>query len=139
MIVVVIFHLVAHWRWILRMGKKTFRALKSKGHGISYATRVNLGINIIIALSFLLTAISGIYLLSSPSGGFQAGRNPGWNPDLLINRVALRLIHTRAGLVTIIGAIFHFAIHWRWVRNIWGWSAPACRGEMRLLDRRSMA
>ncbi len=118
MIIVVIFHLISHWRWILRTGKKTFRALKSNGAGISYASRVNLGINIIIALSFLLTAISGIYLLSSPSGGFQGGRNPGWNLDLLINRTTWKSIHTGAGLATIIGVIFHFAIHWRWVRSV---------------------
>jgi hypothetical protein len=59
-----------------------------------------------------------VYFLFVPDGGYQGGRNPGWDPHILWSRTTWDLIHTWAGVVLIIAAVIHFAIHWRWVKNI---------------------
>jgi hypothetical protein len=62
--------------------------------------------------------VSGVYFLFAPSGGFQGGRNPGWDPGFLFSRTTWDLIHTWSGVVLSVAAVVHFAIHWRWVKNV---------------------
>jgi cytochrome b subunit of formate dehydrogenase len=73
---------------------------------------------LLVAASFLVCALSGIYFLFAPSGGFQGGQNPGWDPNWLFSRITWDLIHTWSGVVLIVAAAVHFAIHWRWVKNV---------------------
>ena len=74
--------------------------------------------DLVIAVSFLFCALSGVYFLFAPSGGYQGGQNLGWDPGFLLNRTAWDLIHTWSGVLLIIAAVLHFAIHWRWVRQV---------------------
>jgi hypothetical protein len=78
----------------------------------------NLAINALVAVSFLLTAASGVYFLFAPSGGFQGSRNAGWDPMFLFSRTTWDLIHTWAGVVLIGAAAIHLGIHWRWVKSV---------------------
>jgi membrane protease YdiL (CAAX protease family) len=64
-------------------------------------------LNALVAISFFVTAASGIYFLFAPSGGQGVGHNVTWD-----------LIHTWAGVVLIVAAVAHLAIHWRWVKNV---------------------
>jgi len=75
-------------------------------------------INVLVAVSFLLTAVSGIYFLFAPSGGFQGGRNTNWDPMFLFSRTTWDLIHTWAGVAFISAAVVHFWIHWRWIKTM---------------------
>jgi len=117
MIVVAVVHFVIHWRWVKVMSKRTVEALFSRYTTLSKGTRLNVAINLVVVVSFLLTAVSGIYLLFAPSGGFQGGRNAGWDPMFLFSRTTWDLIHTWAGVVFIGAAAVHFWIHWRWIKN----------------------
>jgi hypothetical protein len=118
MIAVAVIHFAIHWRWVKVMSKHTVKALFSRETKLSKGPRLNVAINVVVAVSFLLTALSGIYFLFAPSGGFQGGRNPGWDPMFLFSRTTWDLIHTWAGVVFIAAAVVHFWIHWRWIKTM---------------------
>jgi cytochrome b subunit of formate dehydrogenase len=118
MIAVAVLHFALHWRWVKVMSKRTVKALLSRETKLSKGPRLNVAINVLVAVSFLLTAVSGIYFLFAPSGGFQGGRNPGWDPMFLFSRTTWDLIHTWAGVVFIAAAVIHFWIHWRWIKTM---------------------
>ena len=111
-------HFVIHWQWVKMMSRRMVKALKAKGTKLSKGAKLNVVIDAVVAISFLVCALSGIYFLFAPSGGFQGGRNPGWDPNWLFSRTTWDLIHTWSGVAVIVAAIVHFAIHWRWVKNV---------------------
>jgi hypothetical protein len=113
-----VLHFAIHWRWVKVMSKHTVKALLSRETKLAKGPRLNVAINALVAVSFLLTAVSGIYFLFAPSGGFQGGRNPGWDPMFLLSRTTWDLIHTWAGVAFIGAAVVHFWIHWRWIKTM---------------------
>jgi len=117
MIAVAVLHLAIHWRWVKVMGRHTVKALFSRETRLSKGPWLNVTINVVVAVSFLLTAVSGIYFLFTPSGGFRGGRNAGWDPMFLFSRTTWDLIHTWAGMIFISTAMVHLGIHWRWVKT----------------------
>lgn len=110
MIVAVVIHLAIHLKWIESMGKRLYNMLRGRGSPMSKGAKVNLGINAAIALSFLLTAISGIYFLFAPQGHAR--------PAVVFSPTTWDLIHTWAGVVMIVAALLHFVIHWRWITKV---------------------
>jgi hypothetical protein len=118
MIVAVAIHLAIHWEWVKRMSRRSVQSLRSGGSKLSKGAWVNVGIDVLIAISGLFCAISGIYFLFGPSGGYQGGSNPGWDPAFLFTRTTWDMIHTWSGITVIVAAVLHFAIHWRWVKNV---------------------
>jgi hypothetical protein len=117
-IIAVAIHLTYHWHWVVRMAKKTVRGLLSRDRVFTRSTKINLLINLAIGVSFLVTALSGMYFLIAPAGGQQGGQNTAWDPAILFSRTTWDLIHTWAGVVLGVAAILHFAIHWRWAKNV---------------------
>lgn len=112
MVVIAIVHLVIHWRWVKSMSKKVWREFLAGSSKLSRFGKFNVVINLIIALSGLITAITGIYFL------FDVSRGSVNTTLFLFNRTTWDLIHTWAGIVMIIAAIFHFAIHWKWITKV---------------------
>jgi drug/metabolite transporter (DMT)-like permease len=70
----------------------------------------------VLALGGLLAALSGIYFLFLPSGGYQGGRNPMYGITILFERHTWEELHTWSGVAMIVVAAVHLAIHWRWVK-----------------------
>jgi drug/metabolite transporter (DMT)-like permease len=118
MIAAIAIHFAIHWQWVKRMSRRTVSALFSGGDKLSKGARFNVAIDVLVAISFLICAVSGIYFLFAPSGGSQGGRNLGWDPGFLFSRTTWDLIHTWSGVVLSAAAVVHFAIHWRWVKNV---------------------
>jgi hypothetical protein len=118
MIIAIIVHVAYHWQWVKSMTNKLFLSFRLAGGKMSLGAKLNLFINIVIATSFLLTAATGVYFLFSPTGGFQGGKNPGWDPMFLFARTTWDLIHTWSGVAMIVAAILHVIIHWRWIKNV---------------------
>ncbi len=118
MIGVAMVHLALHWRWVQMMARRNLGSLLSRRSLLSRKAAGNLILDVVVAVSFLLTAASGITFLYAPSGGFQGGRNVGWDPGFLFSRATWDLIHTWAGVVLIGAAVVHFWIHWRWVTQM---------------------
>jgi len=113
MIVAAAVHIVIHWNWIINMTKRVIQELTSKERRFNGRSRFNVGINMVIGLSFLITVISGVCLLFLP-GGVHGGTDPVF----LFNRTTWGLIHTWVGIVMIDAAILHFSIHWGWVLKV---------------------
>lgn len=112
MILVAFVHLVLHWKWIAGMIKRTWKEITGKCACLNPRGRWNLILNLIVGVSFILTALSGIYLLFVPGG-----RN-AIDPGILFSRTTWDLIHTWTGVLFIDAAVIHFAIHWRWITNV---------------------
>lgn len=123
MIVAAIVHLAIHWPWVVSMARRTWNEMTGKRAGLNWRGRFNLIINASVALSFALTALSGIYFLFVPGGRWAA------DPMLLFPRTTWDLIHTWAGAALIASAVIHFAIHWKWVtkvtRRMFGMATPS--------------
>jgi hypothetical protein len=117
MILAAVIHFAIHWRWVTMMSRRVGKVLIGQGSRFSRGAKTNLAINLVIGLSFLVTALTGIYLLFLPQG-YQGGRNPGWDPGFLFSRTTWDMIHTWAGVVMILAAVLHFLIHWRWILNV---------------------
>lgn len=118
MIAAVIIHFAIHWDWVKMMARRYFKMLLGKSTKSSRGAKVNVAVNLLIGLSFLVAAVSGIYFLFLTSGGYQGGLNPGWDPGFLFSRTTWDLIHTWSGVTLIAAGIVHFAIHWRWIVNV---------------------
>jgi drug/metabolite transporter (DMT)-like permease len=118
MIVAIAVHFAIHWEWVKRMSRRSVKAMFGRNGKLSKGAKVNVAINALVAVSFLLCAVSGIYFIFGPSGGYQGGSNAGWDPGFLFSRTAWDLIHNWSGVVLSAAAVVHFAIHWRWVRNV---------------------
>lgn len=114
MIVIAFGHLFYHWKWVKSMARRIWQTLRGDEGHMSKRGWMNLWLNVVVAFSFLLTSVSGIYFLFV--GGSQGGRVA--DPMILFSRTVWDLVHTWAGAILIVAAILHFAIHWRWVMNV---------------------
>lgn len=112
MIVIAIIHLSLHWSWVVNMTHRTLKDLTGMNGKMNMRGRFNLLLNAAVGISFLLTAISGVYFL------FVSGGRGAVDPMLLFSRITRDLIHTWAGATLIATGVIHFAIHWRWVVNV---------------------
>lgn len=83
--------------------------------GISAQNRTNWLIDVAVFLGGIAAALSGIYFLYAPSGGYQGGRNPMYGVTLLFSRYAWEDIHLWGGLLMIAAIVIHFPLNWRWV------------------------
>jgi preprotein translocase subunit SecY len=112
MIVAALIHLATHWQWVVSMLRRTWKELTGQCGCMNARGRWNLILNAIVAASFVLTAVSGVYFLFIPAGRWAA------DPMILFSRMTWDLIHTWAGVALISAAIIHFAIHWKWVTKV---------------------
>ncbi len=79
-------------------------------------TKLNYWLDLIIALAFILSAISGMILLFAGSGGYQGGRNSTFQTEIAgISHWAWSDLHTWVSLVMIAGVMVHLILHWNWI------------------------
>ena len=78
--------------------------------------RVHYWIDVIIAVGFILTAVSGLVLYLVPSGGYQGGRNPYYGREVMfLAHDAWKALHTWSSLAMTAGVLVHLVLHWRWM------------------------
>lgn len=106
MVLIAAAHLLYHWQWVVTMTRRVLNRLRGQNVRMSRGAQINLLVDGVIALSFLLTAISGLYFLVDPAGVF------------LFSREAWDVIHTWAAVALIIAAMAHFLIHWKWITKV---------------------
>jgi hypothetical protein len=111
MIMIALWHIVIHWGWIMGTAKRVWQMISGKGKGFGMRLIYNILLDVAVAVSFLICAISGIYFLFFPNSG-QTGQ------FLVFDKTAWDLIHTWSGVIMTITAILHFVLHWKWVVNI---------------------
>lgn len=117
MIAAVVVHLAIHWQWVKRMSRRVVAGMRAGGRPLSQGAKINVAIDALVAVSFLVCALSGLYFLFAPAGGLEGGRYVG-SDGFLFSPTIWDLVHTWSGVVLIAGAVVHFAIHWRWVVNV---------------------
>lgn len=95
-----------------------------------------------LLISAALAALSGVYFLFLPNGGYQGGRNPFYDVNIIFSRATWDDLHTWGGVIMIMAAIIHLALHWRWVtsmvRRTWNEMTGKCgcmnvRGRLNLI------
>jgi len=125
MIAAVVAHLWYHRSWVGMMTRKVSATLRGDSGRLSRGAKVNILVDSIIAISFLLTAISGIYFLFAPAAGAFFFGSATWD-----------VIHTWAGVTLVLAAIAHLYIHWLWVTKV---TAKMFRPRVRTTARASKA
>lgn len=138
MIIAVAVHFSYHWSWVTMMARRMISSIKSTGAHMSKGARVNLLVDIVLACSFLVAALSGVYLLFAPAGGYQGGGNPGWDPNFLFARTTWDVVHTWSGVLMILSAVLHFVIHWRWIVNVTARFFQVPSGRPKLQERATL-
>jgi hypothetical protein len=118
-------HVVLHWEWFKAMTKCTAKAVLGK-RALSPKAWANLIVIVLIGLSFLLAAVSGLPFLSLSGENLHTGTNM----RLQTNQAALsatttfdvltnwEAIHTWASIAMIVFAVIHLIIHWPWVTRM---------------------
>ena len=123
MIAAAVIHLTIHWKWVTSMARRTWIELTGKCGCLNPRGRWNLILNTVVAISFILTAISGVYFLFATGGRWAA------DPMFVFTRTTWDMIHTWAGVSLIVAVSIHLAIHWKWVtkvtRKMFGVELPA--------------
>ena len=82
---------------------------------ISTQTRTNWLIDAMVFVGGIVAAITGIYFLVLPVGGYQGGRNALVGVSLLFDRPTWSDLHAWGGVAMIIAVTIHVAYHWKWV------------------------
>ena len=85
---------------------------------ISNQTRNNWWVDAFLFTSGIISALSGIYFLFLPSGGYKGGTNPFYGIRILFLRETWEDIHAWGGLAMIIIALLHIPLHWSWFVNL---------------------
>jgi len=116
MIAAAVIHFAIHWSWVKLMAR---RIVNAKGTNMSTGAKLNVVLDAVVAVSFFVTAVSGLYFMLAPLAGIEVSKNVGAAAVLLSN-TTWDLIHTWAGVVMIAAIVVHFWIHWRWVVNVTG-------------------
>jgi len=107
-------HLVLHWNWLVKMVMRSLKQLSGRCDCLNSRGRWNLLLDIVVAISFLLSAVSGVFFL------FVSGGRHLVDPQFLFTRYTWDMIHTWSAVVLIIAAVLHIAIHWKWIEKVTG-------------------
>ena len=84
---------------------------------MSKRTRTNWLIDLVVFLSGLTAALSGIYFLYLPNG-YQGSRNPLYDTVIVFSRTAWEDIHTWGGVFMVVIVLVHVTYHWSWVKTM---------------------
>ena len=89
------------------MTKRIINTMRLKGSNLSQGAKFNVAIDAVVAISFLITAVSGLYFFFVPA-----------QTPFIFSSILWDVIHTWAGVVMISAIVIHFWIHWRWVTQV---------------------
>jgi hypothetical protein len=96
------------------MAKRVARETIGRKAVLNARGRFNVFVDAMIALGFLVSAVSGlIFFLFIGEGNLFTVAG-----DVLFTKTTWDLIHTWSGILMIAAAVVHFAIHWQWVVKI---------------------
>lgn len=114
MIAIAAVHIPLHWSWIVSMTRRGFKSFTGKKK-LNMYSQFNLAVNVLIGISGLIAALSGLYFLLVPGASRSSGLpDPAW----VFHRLTWDVIHTWSGVVMIAAAVLHFWIHWKWFYKI---------------------
>jgi hypothetical protein len=115
MIAAALIHLVLHWSWISGSTKRVSSDVFRRSKQLSLKSRINIAVDLIVAIGFFLTALSGVYFLLGPAG--LPSRS---FPQFIFNAPTWDLIHTWGFVAMAAGVMVHIALHWNWIASVSG-------------------
>lgn len=118
MLTAVIIHLAIHWRWVKMSSLRAYKSVCVSGCRISKGAKINMAVDAAIALSFLMTAVTGVYLLFLPAAGYRGGHNLASDAAILFSRTGWVSLHSWAAGFLLVAAIIHIWIHRRWISKV---------------------
>ena len=83
MIAAAVVHFTLHWSWVANTAKRMWKAMTGKGALMNRRGYFNVVIDLVVAVSFALAALSGVYFLFVPGGRWAADPNAPVQPDHL--------------------------------------------------------
>ena len=98
--------------------------------------RINYYVDILIGISFIIVAVSGVILFFAGSGGYQGGRNPRYAQEVMgVSRLLWKDLHDWSGIAMMGGVLLHLVLHWKWIvcmtRNIFKGTAAGRRKTLK--------
>lgn len=114
MIAVALIHLVLHWKWVGTTTKRLLHSLRERKSATNSGSKKNILVDVVLALAFILCAISGVYLFLVP----EVKGDLGVDPMILFSRTGWDNLHTWSSIAFISAALIHFTIHWGWVIKV---------------------
>lgn len=113
MIAVSLIHTFVHWKWIKVMLQRCVGQENCKIGRMNSRVRLNLILDAIAAISFILASASGFYLMFAPDRkeALLTGR-------FIFNYQVWDVMHTWSGIVMILAALAHLYIHWGWIKTV---------------------
>jgi hypothetical protein len=102
-------------------------------------TLVHWAIACFLSVTGLVSALTGIYFLFLPSGGYQGGRNPDYGATLFFARATWTDIHTWSGVAMVVVGIVHLVLHWRWVAEMLKRAGAVLLGRRKAFARKIWA
>lgn len=115
MIAIAAIHIPMHWGWIVNMTKRVGKMMTGRCKSMNARGKYNLAVDGVVGLSFLVTAVTGLYFLLIPGASHESTAP---DPLFLFNRFTWDFIHTWSGVILIAAAVLHFAIHWKWAVKV---------------------
>jgi hypothetical protein len=86
---------------------------------MSFRNKLFYAVDLIIALSFIVSAATGIILWQGGSGGYQGGENTAFGETIWgLNRSNWRDAHNWVSLVLLAGILVHVLLHLPWVVSV---------------------
>jgi cytochrome b subunit of formate dehydrogenase len=83
---------------------------------MSNKAQFNYVLDVVIALAFIISTLSGLVFMFAGSGGYQGGGNPNFQTEMLgISRSTWSDLHALTSLVMIAGVFAHLVFHWNWI------------------------
>jgi len=105
----ILVHLPLHWRWIKGTANRVFTGIRTGKSTMNKKVRLNILVDVVIILSFLVAAFTGMYFAFFPKHS---------GTGFLFSDTTWDLIHTWSGVVMTLAALVHFAIHWNWIIKV---------------------
>jgi hypothetical protein len=113
MIAAIVIHLVLHWSWLVGTVKRIFSEIAHGSRQMSFRSRINAGVDAMVATGFLLSAASGIYFLLAPAG--ISGHNL---QTVIFSSQVWDVIHTWSSVAMLVGIMVHLVLHWTWIKSV---------------------
>lgn len=112
-----IVHFALHWSWVVRMTQRFVQTALGRRKPLrSGRVKLFYALDSIIALSFLLSMLTGMSFWLLGWGGYQGGRNPAFRTALWgLSRGTWSDLHTWFSFVMAAAIAVHLALHWGWL------------------------
>lgn len=118
MIAIAIYHIIRHWDWIKCTLRRIWMEFRGASHNLNGNGGLNIVVNTVLVLAFIVSAVSGLYFYLVPHGG---GRVPQAEQSVfLFSKAVWNWLHNWIGLTFVIAAVTHLVMHWGWIARVTG-------------------